>query len=113
MNLFHSILSQTILVVEILAYSIMVVTVARSIYHLVIVHRFDTSWFVAENTLTDGVMVALEFLMVAEVMKTMIAFGLQELLTLGIIIALRVFLSFVLRGGHGKVEKGKGERHED
>lgn len=114
MNLFHNVLTYTILLVEILAYCIMVVTVVRSVYHLMIVHRFDTSEFAANKTLTDGVMVALEFLMVAEVMKTMIAFELQELVTLGVIILLRVFLSHVLRSEQASLKGNeKGEKDEN
>lgn len=97
MNFFPALLEHTILVVEILAYLMMVIALIKSLYELFVIDRLDMHVFYHSATLTDGVAAALELLMVAEVMKTMIAFDLIEILTLSLLILLRVFLSLVLR----------------
>ncbi len=97
MSWFHEALRITVAVVEVLAYLIIVTSLLRSLWELLVIDHLNMHQFYVSTTLTDGIIGALELLMVAEVMKTMLAFELMEILTLTILIVLRVFLTAVLR----------------
>lgn len=65
-------------------------------------HRFDLRENRTKIILGEALALALEFKLGSEIIKTVIVRNLEELLILGIIVALRVVLTFVI---HWEVEK--------
>lgn len=86
-----------ILVIEMLAVILAIITVAKSFYELIIVDRFNLREFNERDSLSIGMVTCLELLMAAEVLKTVvIASGnaaLLDLLILAILVFLRVFMT--------------------
>ncbi|MBY0584697.1 DUF1622 domain-containing protein [Murdochiella sp. Marseille-P8839] len=97
MEWFHHLLNYTVFGVEVLAYLVIVLSLLHCLYEMIVVDRGNIHRFHDHDTLPDGVAAALEFLMAAEVLKTMIAFDLNDMLMLTLLIVLRVFLSYVLQ----------------
>lgn len=97
METFKIVLNWTILFVEIVAFFFIVYTIFKVLYEFFFIDHWDLEKFHQKPILTDGIVSALELLMVAEIMKTMIAFELREVVFLGLLVLIRVFLSYVLR----------------
>lgn len=97
MDLFYRILEYTALLVEVIASLIMFYTVFRSLYELVWVDHWNLGTFHRKPLLTDGIISALELLMVAEVLKTIMDLETKEIINLSLLVLIRVFLSYVLR----------------
>lgn len=111
MSWFHPLLEYTVFGVELIAYVVIATSLVRCLYEVIVVDRCNIRKFHDHETLPDGVAAALEFLMAAEVLKTMVAFQLKDMLLLSMLIALRVFLSYVLR--RRRLEKKEGDQNEE
>lgn len=109
MDFFHITLNWTVLIVELIGFFFMVYTVLKALYEFFFIDNWDLEKFHKKPILTDGIISALELLMVAEIMKTMIAFEMREIMALGLLVLIRVFLSYVLR----KNAKAHGESKDD
>lgn len=95
-SLVVSIIDPTSLVIEIFGLVIIIYTIARALYALIIKHKLNFSTFERETIIESGLGTALEILMVAEVMKTLTAVSIMKIAEVGLLILVRVFLSFVI-----------------
>lgn len=97
---FHSLLSYSIFVVDFVGYLVIITSVLYSLYEFAVVDRFNMHLFYHNTTLMHGIAIALELLMAAEVLKTMLAIHLSDVLLLSVLIVLRVFLGYTVRKNH-------------
>lgn len=124
-----AIIDPTALIIEIFGLLIIIYTIVRALYSLLFVHKLNFTKFEKETIIESGLGTALEILMVAEVMKTLTAVSIMKIAEVGLLILVRVFLSFVIHTERKhkmeeveielkqaemehKIEVSKGELHE-
>lgn len=106
-------------IIELFALLILLITVLHALYQLVVLDRLDFSKSLERVGMESGLSVALEFLMVAEILKTISAVSLMKIVEVALLCAVRVFLTLVIhyersvkeRRLEGKSEKADGEKN--
>lgn len=100
-NIVYSLAPVTISILEIIGIIIILYGSASALINFAM-HKFDLRENRTKIILGEALALALEFKLGSEIIKTVIVRNLEELLILGIIVALRVILTFVI---HWEVEK--------
>ena len=110
-HLLHNVAEVSALTLEFIGVLIIVLGSVKSLYHLgqgLIRHRAIHIVVELGKTLA----LALEFKMGAEIIKTVIVHDLQELAVLGIVIAIRALMAFLIHGEMKMVKKGDTHQAE-
>lgn len=100
-------------VIELFALLIIFITVLRALYQLVVTDRLDFSKSLERVGMESGLSVALEFLMVAEILKTISAVSIMKIVEVALLCAVRVFLTVVIHYERSAKERrleGKSEK---
>lgn len=72
------------------------VTVIKEIYKTVIKYKLDMHQVARDEGLNHGLAAALEVLLAAEILKTLIARTPQKLMEVGALVIIRIFIAFIL-----------------
>ncbi len=72
------------------------VTVIKEIYKTVIKYKLDIHQVARDEGLNHGLAAALEVLLAAEILKTLIARTPQKLMEVGALVIIRIFIAFIL-----------------
>src|SRR5699024_1901269 len=95
-DIFMNILIYSGIIIESIGFLIIIISVLKSFYKLVFQAKFD---FVAghkDMSLSLGLSVALVFFLVAEIIKTITLRDQSKLLYIGVLILIRILVTFVI-----------------
>ncbi len=84
------------LIIEIWGILLIVISVLKEIYKSVFKYKFDTKEISTDSSLNYGLASALEILLAAEILQTLIAENFQSLLQVGLLVILRVFMAIII-----------------
>lgn len=82
--------------IELWGVLVVLITVIKEIYKTVFVYRMQLSSVVRDETLNHGLANALEILLAAEILKTLIVRTPSQLLEIGALVFIRIFITFIL-----------------
>lgn len=89
---------------------VILVGTLKAVYHLFI-SKFD---FRNEDLIVEiasALSLALEFILAAEILKTLVVQDMQQLLLLGVLLILRIIITFVLHWELNHIEENKRKNH--
>ena len=84
-------------VIEIWGVSLIIISVLKEIFKSIFKYKLDTKEISLDSSLNHGLAAALEVLLAGEILETLIAHSLQQLLQIGLLVIIRVFIAFVLQ----------------
>lgn len=93
--IFESVIPTLVLLLELVGALIIIIGTLKAVYHLVL-NKFD---FRNEDLIVEiasALSLALEFILAAEVLHTLVVSDMQQLLLLGVLLILRIIITFVL-----------------
>lgn len=82
--------------VEVWGVIIIVATVLKEIKKTVIDHRFNLNEVSLDQGMNHGLAAALEILLAAEILKTLIVRTPRQLLEVGALVVIRIFIAYIL-----------------
>ena len=89
----HSLIPIVAAIIEICGILVIVVTVIKEMYLVVVRYRFDFSDSERDTTMNKGLANALEILLAAEILKTIAYRNMNQLIEVGALIVVRILLT--------------------
>lgn len=96
------------MIIEFLGVIIVIVAVAKGFYQIAVVRKFDFKQAGQDVLVSSGLSTALEILLAAEILKTLIVRSTSQIIEVGALIIIRIFLTLIIHW-----ELIQKERHID
>lgn len=109
-DILHKVVPPVVEVIELLGVAIIILGVLKAVYHLFL-NKFN---FRNEDLIVEiasSLSLALEFILAAEILMTLVVGDLQQLLLLGVLLILRIIITFVLAWELSHIEGNKHKYH--
>lgn len=84
------------MIIEFLGVVIVIVAVIRGFYQLAVVRKFNFREAGTDALVSSGLSTALEILLAAEILKTLIVRSTSQIIEVGALIIIRIFLTLII-----------------
>lgn len=108
-NFFVTLVPIIATIIEFLGLLVIIIAVARSFLRIIVDEKFNFILSSKDLILNNGIVVALEFFMAAEILKTLVAKSPTELFHVGILVAIRIALTFIV---HWEIKQKEEENRQ-
>ncbi|WP_425538879.1 DUF1622 domain-containing protein [Microaceticoccus formicicus] len=95
-DLFGEIIKYAAMIIEFLGVVIVIVAVIRGFYQLAVIRKFNFREAGADALVSSGLSTALEILLAAEILKTLIVRSTSQIIEVGALIIIRIFLTLII-----------------
>ena len=104
-SIFSDIINIASTVVNIWGVVLISISVIKEIYKAIFVYKFDTEKISLDSSLNHGLASALEILLAGEILGTVVAYSMENLIHIAVLVVIRVFIIYVLNWELGHKEK--------
>lgn len=95
-------------IIEFIGLIVIVIAVVQSVLKMIFEEKFDFILSEKDLTLNSGLSTALEIFLAAEILKTTVAHSLTDLISVGALVIIRIFIAIIIHW-----EMNQKERHYD
>lgn len=95
-QLFISIVPNIAVAIEILGLIILIIAVVRSFFKIIIDEKLDFILSGKDLLLDNGILIAMEFFLAAEIIKTLVAKDATDLFHVGILVFIRIVITVIV-----------------